>query len=105
MDNFGTGSSSLSSLRSFPFDKIKIDRSFISELDQNSDGDQIVRAMLGLGAKLGIPTTAEGIETEAHLDFVRCEGCTEAQGFLFGEPRPARDIQHHGGCSRVHAAA
>ena len=92
MDDFGTGYSSLNCLRSFPFDKIKIHRSFIAELGRDAGSDQIVRAILSLGAKLGFATTAEGIETQAQLDFVRSEGCTEAQGFLFGHPRPAREI-------------
>jgi diguanylate cyclase (GGDEF)-like protein/PAS domain S-box-containing protein len=104
MDDFGTGSSSLSSLRSFPFDKIKIDGSFISEIGQNAGSDQIVRAMLGLGAKLGIPTTAEGVETEAQLDFVRSEGCTRRKASCSGTQARQGD-PHHGGRSQVHAAA
>jgi diguanylate cyclase (GGDEF)-like protein/PAS domain S-box-containing protein len=91
MDDFGTGYSSLSYLRSFPFDKIKIDRSFVKELGNNADCDQIVRAILSLGARLGIATTAEGVETQAQLDFMRAEGCTEAQGYLFGAPKPAHE--------------
>jgi EAL domain-containing protein (putative c-di-GMP-specific phosphodiesterase class I) len=105
MDDFGTGYSSLNCLRSFPFDKIKIHRSFIAELGRDAGSDQIVRAILSLGAKLGIATTAEGIETEAQLDFVRSEGCVEAQGFLFGQPRPAREILPHGHGANAQSAA
>ena len=86
LDDFGTGYSSLSYLRSFPFDKIKIDRSFVQELASRDDSMAIVRAVAGLGRSLGIATTAEGVETEAQLDLLRREGCTQAQGYLFGRP-------------------
>jgi diguanylate cyclase (GGDEF)-like protein/PAS domain S-box-containing protein len=92
MDDFGTGYSSLSYLRSFPFDKIKIDRSFVRDLAERPDCMAIIRAVAGLGASLGISTTAEGVETRAQLDRLRAEGCTEAQGFLFSPPRPSADI-------------
>jgi diguanylate cyclase (GGDEF)-like protein/PAS domain S-box-containing protein len=92
MDDFGTGYSSLSYLRSFPFDKIKIDRSFVRELAERPDCVAIVRAVAGLGASLGIATTAEGVETREQLDRLRREGCTEVQGFLIGPPRPADEI-------------
>jgi EAL domain-containing protein (putative c-di-GMP-specific phosphodiesterase class I) len=92
MDDFGTGYSSLSYLRSFPFDKIKIDRSFVSELAQRPDCVAIIRAVAGLGISLGIATTAEGIETPEQLERVRAEGCTEVQGYLFSAPRPASEI-------------
>ncbi|MGE0210339.1 MAG: EAL domain-containing protein [Parvibaculaceae bacterium] len=88
MDDFGTGYSSLSTLQSFPFDKIKIDRSFIDSLGRHHQADSIVRAILALGHSLGIPVLAEGIETKAHLDFLREEGCAEAQGYLLGRPQP-----------------
>lgn len=88
MDDFGTGYSSLSYLRSFPFDKIKIDQSFVRDLGGNRDSQAIVRAILSLGASLSITITAEGIETEAELAYLRNEGCNEGQGFLFGQPRP-----------------
>jgi diguanylate cyclase (GGDEF)-like protein/PAS domain S-box-containing protein len=87
MDDFGTGYSSLSYLRSFPFDKIKIDRSFISGSGVNADGESIIRAIAQLGASLGIETTAEGIETIEQLQLVRRAQCTEGQGFLIGRPR------------------
>jgi diguanylate cyclase (GGDEF)-like protein len=92
MDDFGTGYSSLSYLRSFPFDKIKIDRSFVRELVQRPDCVAIVRAVTGLGASLGIATTAEGVETPEQLERLRREGCTEVQGYLFSPPRPAAEI-------------
>ncbi len=92
MDDFGTGYSSLSYLRSFPFDKIKIDRSFVRELAERPDCVAIVRAVAGLGASLGIATTAEGVETREQLERLRREGCTEVQGFLFSPPRPAAEI-------------
>jgi EAL domain-containing protein (putative c-di-GMP-specific phosphodiesterase class I) len=92
MDDFGTGYSSLSYLRSFPFDKIKIDRSFVKELAQRPDCVAIIRAVAGLGISLGIATTAEGVETPEQLERVRAEGCTEVQGYLFSPPRPAADL-------------
>jgi diguanylate cyclase (GGDEF)-like protein/PAS domain S-box-containing protein len=92
MDDFGTGYSSLSYLRSFPFDKIKIDRSFVREMVERPDCVAIIRAVAGLGASLGIATTAEGVETPEQLDRLRREGCTEVQGFLFSPPRPASEI-------------
>jgi diguanylate cyclase (GGDEF)-like protein len=93
MDDFGTGYSSLSYLRSFPFDKIKIDRSFVSELANRDDSMAIVRAVTGLGKSLGISTTAEGVETNEQLALLRLEGCTEVQGYLFSPPRPAEDVE------------
>jgi EAL domain-containing protein (putative c-di-GMP-specific phosphodiesterase class I) len=93
MDDFGTGYSSLSYLRSFPFDKIKIDRSFVKDLAQRSDCVAIVRAISGLGRSLNITTTAEGVETIDQLDWLRAEGCNEVQGFLFSGARPAAEIK------------
>jgi len=92
MDDFGTGYSSLSYLRSFPFDKIKIDRSFISELGKSGDGLAIVRGITNLGSNLGISTLAEGVETEEQRELLRKEGCTEMQGYLFSRPVPASEI-------------
>ncbi|MDA9431528.1 bifunctional diguanylate cyclase/phosphodiesterase [Bradyrhizobium sp. CCBAU 51627] len=92
LDDFGTGYSSLSYLRSFPFDKIKIDRSFVSELATREDSIAIIRAVTGLGRSLGIVTTAEGVENATQLELLRREGCTQAQGFLFSQPRPASDV-------------
>jgi diguanylate cyclase (GGDEF)-like protein/PAS domain S-box-containing protein len=93
MDDFGTGYSSLSYLRSFPFDKIKIDRSFVKDLAQRSDCVAIVRAISGLGRSLNITTTAEGVETVDQLDWLRAEGCNEVQGFLFSAAKPAAEVQ------------
>ena len=93
LDDFGTGYSSLSYLRSFPFDKIKIDRSFITELATREDSMAIVRAVTGLGKSLGIVTTAEGVETDAQFDLLRQEGCTQAQGYLFSPPRPVTEVE------------
>jgi diguanylate cyclase (GGDEF)-like protein len=86
MDDFGTGYSSLSTLQAFPFDKIKIDRSFVDRLPFNAQAVSIMRAILALGRSLNIPVLAEGIETAEHLDFLRQEGCDEGQGFLLGRP-------------------
>ena len=92
MDDFGTGYSSLGYLRSFPFDKIKIDQSFIQDLPHREESLAIVRAVVGLGSSLGITTTAEGVETQEQLASLSSEGCTEFQGFLFSEPKPAADM-------------
>jgi diguanylate cyclase (GGDEF)-like protein len=93
MDDFGTGYSSLGYLRKFPFDKIKIDGSFIRDLSEQPDSVAIVRAVAGLGSSLGISTTAEGVETEAQLQRLRDEGCTEVQGYLFSKPIPADEVR------------
>jgi diguanylate cyclase (GGDEF)-like protein/PAS domain S-box-containing protein len=92
MDDFGTGYCSLSYLRSFPFDKIKIDQSFIRDLSSRQDSMAIVRAVTGIGKTLGITTTAEGVETAEQLSFIKAEGCQEVQGFLFSEAVPSEDI-------------
>src|SRR5687768_10309493 len=88
MDDFGTGYSSLSNLRAFPFDKIKIDRSFIHAVDSSSEAATIVRAVLGLGRGLGLPVIAEGVETSGELNFLDSEQCSEAQGYFLGRPEP-----------------
>ena len=92
MDDFGTGYSSLSYLRSFPFDKIKIDGSFVQDLSKGEDAVAIIRAVASLGNSLGMITTAEGVETEEQLRSVREEGYTEIQGFLFSKPKSAEEI-------------
>src|SRR5215213_9014015 len=89
MDDFGTGYSSLSYLRKFPFDKIKIDQSFIRDLSKGDDSIAIVRAVASLAASLNIATVAEGVETADQLDIARTEGCTEVQGYFFSRPVPA----------------
>jgi EAL domain-containing protein (putative c-di-GMP-specific phosphodiesterase class I) len=92
MDDFGTGYSSLSYLQSFPFDKIKIDRSFISNLGATPQSGEIVRAVLSLAHALHMPVVAEGVETEAQRAFLQGEACEEMQGFLIGRPEP---IEHY----------
>ncbi|MBV9562783.1 MAG: EAL domain-containing protein [Bradyrhizobium sp.] len=92
MDDFGTGYSSLSYLRSFPFDKIKIDQSFVRDLAANPEAQAIIRSIVSLGKSLGVTITAEGVETEAELSCLRAEGCHEGQGFLFSRARPHAEI-------------
>jgi diguanylate cyclase (GGDEF)-like protein/PAS domain S-box-containing protein len=92
MDDFGTGYSSLSYLRSFPFDKIKIDRSFVHDVSSNEDSMAIIRAVTALGASLRMTTTGEGVETQEELDYLKREGCIEAQGYFFSQPKPAGEI-------------
>ena len=93
MDDFGTGYSSLSYLRSFPFDKIKIDRSFVNELADGKESQAIIRAVTGLGSSLGMATTAEGVETSEQIELLRLIGCTEMQGFYFSRPRPSNEVE------------
>jgi diguanylate cyclase (GGDEF)-like protein len=92
MDDFGTGYSSLSYLRSFPFDKIKIDRSFVNDVSEMSDARAIVQAVTSLAKHMNIASTAEGVETQEQLEKVRALGCTEMQGYLFSRPKPAAEI-------------
>ncbi|MBZ9882725.1 EAL domain-containing protein [Mesorhizobium sp. CA10] len=92
MDDFGTGYSSLSYLRSFPFDRIKIDRSFVSLICESSESRAIVKAVAELGATLGMTTTAEGVETEEQYQLIRENGCTDVQGWLFGRPLPQSKV-------------
>lgn len=97
MDDFGTGYSSLSNLRAFPFDKIKIDGSFIKSVDHNDQAATIVRTVLALGRGLGLPVLAEGVETPAELQFLRDQNCDGIQGFLIGRPASInqfRDLTH-----------
>jgi diguanylate cyclase (GGDEF)-like protein len=93
MDDFGTGYSSLSYLQSFPFDRIKIDRSFVKDIGDNVGSINIVRAVVAMAKGLGMATTAEGVETQEQRDSVQSEGCTEMQGFLFSKPLPADEIE------------
>ena len=88
MDDFGTGYSSLATLQAFPFDKIKIDRSFVGRVEDNAGAAVIVRAVLGLGRSLGMGVVAEGVETRAQLRFLTEEACDEVQGYLLGRPQP-----------------
>ncbi len=91
LDDFGTGYSSLSYLRSFPFDKIKIDRSFIMELLEDADAGAVVRAITDLAGALGMETTAEGVEEVGQVEALRTHGCTNVQGYLFSKPVAASD--------------
>ncbi len=93
MDDFGTGYSSLSYLQTFPFDKIKIDRSFVKNIPAAAGSLNIVRAVAAMARGLGMQTTAEGVETQEQLDTVKSEGCTEVQGYLLSRPLPAHEIQ------------
>ena len=95
LDDFGTGYSSLGHLRELNFDRIKIDRSFVQSLHDSPENKKIVDAVLGLGKSLGILTTAEGIEDDATSEWLAGRGCTNGQGFLFGQPMPARDVAGH----------
>ena len=92
MDDFGTGFSSLGNLHSFPFDKIKIDRSFVRDLDERSGADQIIRAVVMIGRTMNMRVTAEGVETRRQLAFLEDVACDEIQGYLIGRPMPAADV-------------
>jgi EAL domain-containing protein (putative c-di-GMP-specific phosphodiesterase class I) len=91
MDDFGTGYSSLSYIQAFPFDKIKIDQAFVSNLDKNPQSAAIIRAIIGLGRALSLPVTAEGVETKEQLAFLANESCDEIQGYLIGRPLPIEE--------------
>jgi EAL domain-containing protein (putative c-di-GMP-specific phosphodiesterase class I) len=106
MDDFGTGYSSLAYLRNFPFDKIKIDRSFVRDMLVRKDCQAIIRAVVGLARSLGITTIIEGIETKEQLETARLEGCDEGQGYLFSKPMPEPQVAEFlAKCERVAAAA
>jgi EAL domain-containing protein (putative c-di-GMP-specific phosphodiesterase class I) len=97
MDDFGTGYSSLSNLLAFPFDKIKIDRSFIKSVTVNEKAAAVVRSVLGLGRALKLQVLAEGVERTDQLEFLEKELCSQAQGYLFGQPdriESFRDLTH-----------
>ncbi len=91
LDDFGTGYSSLSYLRSFPFDKIKIDRSFVMDLQSGAPASAIIRAITTLADALGMETLAEGVEFKEQADLLRHEGCQQVQGYFYSRPVPARD--------------
>jgi EAL domain-containing protein (putative c-di-GMP-specific phosphodiesterase class I) len=92
LDDFGTGYSSLSYLRAFPFDKIKIDQSFVRDIDQSHDNQAIVRAVISLARDLGMQVTAEGVETEQQAAILSGLGCTNVQGYLYSHPVPSEEI-------------
>ena len=100
LDDFGTGYSSLDTLRTFPFDKIKLDRSFVEDSSSDPRALAIVRAVLALGHSLSIPVLAEGIETSEQLALLRSEACDEAQGYLLGRPIPVDQLARNGGPDR-----
>jgi EAL domain-containing protein (putative c-di-GMP-specific phosphodiesterase class I) len=105
MDDFGTGYSSLSYLRSFPFDKIKIDQTFVRDILEDSDAMAIIKAVLDLGSSMGIVTTAEGVETLEQLNALRGQGCAEIQGYFISRPAPASEIARLLGITETSAAA
>lgn len=104
MDDFGTGFSSLATLQAFPFDKIKIDRSFVDGINTRDQSAAIVRAIVGLGKSLNVPVTAEGVETQAQLDYLRDQGCGQVQGFLLGRPMAIADQGRHVGLPQTATA-
>jgi len=94
LDDFGTGYSSLSYLQRFPFDKIKVDRSFVKDISEAGGGSShIVQAVVNIAAAQHMTTTAEGVETETQRQVLRSLGCSEMQGYLFSKPRPAEEIR------------
>ena len=95
MDDFGTGYSSLATLQAFPFDKIKIDRSFVGHVEGSPQAAVIVRAVLGLGRSLGMGVVAEGVETAEQMRFLTEEACDEVQGYLIGRPEPVADLSRY----------
>ena len=95
LDDFGTGYSSLSYLRSFPFDKIKIDRSFIQDMSNGAEPLAIVHAVAGLAKCLNMISTAEGVETQHQLETLQSMGCTEMQGYLYSKAKPAHELAQH----------
>jgi EAL domain-containing protein (putative c-di-GMP-specific phosphodiesterase class I) len=110
MDDFGTGYSSLSYLRSFPFSKIKIDRTFVADLTRTTDALAIVQATIQLSEKLGMKTTAEGVETSEQMELLTAEGCTQVQGYHVSSPVPAKQVpellrRYGGKMNRVPRAA
>jgi EAL domain-containing protein (putative c-di-GMP-specific phosphodiesterase class I) len=92
IDDFGTGYSSMSLMKQFPIDTIKIDRSFVRDLPDDSEGRAIAQAIIGMGKALGMTVIAEGVETAEQQAFLRSHGCDEMQGFLFSKPLPSREL-------------
>ena len=94
LDDFGTGFSSLSYLKRFPFDKIKIDRCFVSDISGADSSSSIVQAVVNIATALNMTTVAEGVETAAQRELLRDLGCTEMQGYLFSAPKPGDEVKH-----------
>jgi EAL domain-containing protein (putative c-di-GMP-specific phosphodiesterase class I) len=92
LDDFGSGYSSLSYLQTLPFDKLKVDRSFVAALDRSANGGVIIQAVVALGRALGMGVVIEGVETEEQRVLLRLAGCNELQGYLFGRPAPREEI-------------
>jgi EAL domain-containing protein (putative c-di-GMP-specific phosphodiesterase class I) len=101
MDDFGTGYSSLSYLQSFPFDKIKIDEAFVTNLSHSQQASTIIRAVIALGRGLNLPVVAEGVETEEQLRFLANEQCSEIQGYFVGRPKPIEEYAEFTGRMRT----
>lgn len=101
MDDFGTGYSSLANLRAFPFDKIKIDASFIRSVNEGGQAATIVRAVLGLGRGLELPVLAEGVETAEELAFLSAELCQEVQGYFLGRPQSIDTYRRYTGAEPI----
>ncbi|MDJ0613382.1 MAG: EAL domain-containing protein [Rhizobiaceae bacterium] len=95
LDDFGTGFSSLSTLIAFPFDKIKIDRSFVENCNKNSQAALVTRTIINMGIQMGCHIVAEGVQNSDHIDFLRAEGCQSMQGYLIGKPVPADNVYHY----------
>ena len=93
LDDFGTGYSSLSYLKRFPFDKIKIDRSFVGDIMEVAGSSSIVQAVVGIASSLNMTTTAEGVEREGQRELLRALGCTEMQGYLFSAAKPGAEVR------------
>jgi EAL domain-containing protein (putative c-di-GMP-specific phosphodiesterase class I) len=104
LDDFGTGFSSLSYLKRFPFDKIKIDRCFVSDISEVDASSSIVQAVVNIAAALNMTTTAEGVETDAQRELLRKLGCTEMQGYLFSAPKPGAEVKKMFGMNSQAAA-
>ena len=105
IDDFGTGFSSLRLLHAMPIDAVKIDRSFVHDIETDKDDATIVKAIIGLADSLGLEVVAEGVETEQQMEFLRSHGCKMAQGFLFSRPLPASNFEELLAAGRAESVA